>query len=218
LCASFERRPLRQPGGFAAARPPPRPPPNTESPPPWRPADPSLLPKGQPSRLVGTARLDFDLSEAASRDASLSRLEDLPPGSSYLSNMAVDPKLRRMGVARALLAACDAAVAEAAAAAAAARGGEGGGGGGEAGGGGGETGGAGAAAGRAGLYLHVAEADAGARALYAGFGYEAVRREAPGGGGGGGGLLGLLAPGGGGGGGGWRARVLMRRGGAAAGA
>lgn len=64
----------------------------------YRPAppDPSLLPPNQPSRLVGTVGLAFDLEEASSRDG-LARLKELPATACYLSNMAVDPKLRRQG-------------------------------------------------------------------------------------------------------------------------
>jgi hypothetical protein len=54
------------------------------------PADPSLLPPGKDSRLVGTVSLSFP---ADSREAfdSLAPPQDLP----YLANMAVDPKFRR---------------------------------------------------------------------------------------------------------------------------
>ncbi|KXZ52562.1 hypothetical protein GPECTOR_9g606 [Gonium pectorale] len=71
------------------------------------PTDPGVasLPPGQDSRLVGTASL------ALSADAQpIRRLPpvNLPPrGAAYISNMAVDPKFRRQGVARALLAACE---------------------------------------------------------------------------------------------------------------
>ena len=98
--------------------------------------------------------------------------------------MAVDPRLRRQGIARALLAACDAA------AAAAPR--------------------LGAPPARADVYLHVRGGDAAARALYSSFGYEEVEKEAPAGGGGGG-LLGFALGGGGSGGAKQRGRVLMRR-------
>lgn len=65
-------------------------------------ADPALLPPGKDSRLVGTVSLSFG---AASREDfdTLAPPEDEP----YLANMAVDPKFRRQGVARAMLAACD---------------------------------------------------------------------------------------------------------------
>jgi ribosomal protein S18 acetylase RimI-like enzyme len=116
--------------------------------------------------------LAFDLSEAASRDG-LARLRTLPPASAYLSNMAADPKLRRNGVARAMLRGCDAAAA-------------------------GCSAGVGA---RSEVWLHVREGDEAARALYAGFGYEEVEREAQQGGG----LLGF-----GFGGAPRRGRILMR--------
>eukprot|EP00877_Chromochloris_zofingiensis_P010281 jgi/Chrzof1/5506/Cz16g05230.t1 len=65
------------------------------------PTDASLLPKGQSSRLVGTVALSF---HAESRDdfPTLRPPEDEP----YLSNMAVDAKFRRQGMARAMLDAC----------------------------------------------------------------------------------------------------------------
>lgn len=115
------------------------------------PADPSLLPKNQSSRLVGTVGLAFDLEEASTRDG-LERLASLPSGSCYLSNMAVDPKLRRRGVAREMLRACDAAAAAARAP------------------GGGEI---------TEVWLHVREVDDAARPLYEGFGYEEVERDKP---------------------------------------
>ncbi|KAI8475962.1 MAG: acyl-CoA N-acyltransferase [Monoraphidium minutum] len=161
------------------------------------PTDPSLLPKGQPSRVVGTLGLAFDLEDASSRDG-LAALRRLPATACYLSNMAVDPKLRRRGVAAAMLRACDAA----AAAAPRAGGGGGGGGGADDSGGGGDGGGGG---GRSEVYLHVREGDAAARALYSGAGFEEVERDAGGGGGGGGVFgLGFGAPP-------RRPRVLMRR-------
>lgn len=99
--------------------------------------------------------------------------------------MAVDPKLRRQGIARAMLAACDAAAAATPAAAPAA-----------------------AASpppgGHTEIWLHVREGDEPARALYAGFGYDEVEKDAPPAGG----LLGFAF---GGGGGARRGRLLMRR-------
>jgi hypothetical protein len=53
-------------------------------------ADPSLLPPGKSSRLVGVVSLSF--SEAGRED-----FQSLAPPAQqpYLSNMAVDPKFRR---------------------------------------------------------------------------------------------------------------------------
>lgn len=111
---------------------------------------------------MGTVGLAFDLAEASTRDG-LEKLRQLPPAAAYLSNMAVDPKLRRNGVARAMLRACGAAAAR------------------------GPAGGAGAGVARDEIYLHVREGDEPAARLYAGYGYEEVERD----GGGGGGLFGL---------------------------
>jgi hypothetical protein len=54
------------------------------------PVDPSVLPPGQQSRLVGTTALTFG---AALRE-DFPTLQP-PDDAAYLSNMAVDPKLRR---------------------------------------------------------------------------------------------------------------------------
>jgi len=69
--------------------------------------------------------------------------------------MAVDPKLRRQGIARQMLAACNAAAAQCGA----------------------------SARPRSEIWLHVREGDEPARGLYAGCGYEEVEREGGGGGG-----------------------------------
>ncbi|WIA21388.1 hypothetical protein OEZ85_000604 [Tetradesmus obliquus] len=68
------------------------------------PTDPALLPPGKSARLVGVVSLSFS---AAGREdfCSLAPPADQP----YLSNMAVDPKFRRQGIARAMLEACDSA-------------------------------------------------------------------------------------------------------------
>ena len=110
------------------------------------PADPSLLPPGQASRLVGTATLSLD-TEAAQ---PLKRLPPVnrPPtdkSAAYVSNMAVDAKFRRQGIARGLLRACEDAA---------------------------------RAAGKREVWLHVREADAAARALYAACGYAEVAKDA----------------------------------------
>jgi ribosomal protein S18 acetylase RimI-like enzyme len=68
--------------------------------------------------------------------------------------MAVDPKFRRQGVARRMLAACDAALSSPAA----------------------------PGPGRSEIWLHVRDGDEAARGLYAGFGYEEVEEAAGGGG------------------------------------
>ncbi|GIL87045.1 hypothetical protein Vretimale_14180 [Volvox reticuliferus] len=63
------------------------------------------LPPGQGSRIVGTASISLSASSPFVR-----RLPsvNLPPSdAAYISNMAVDPRFRRRGVARALLAACE---------------------------------------------------------------------------------------------------------------
>lgn len=67
------------------------------------PRDKSLLPPGKTSRLVGTATLSFhpDTREA------FPTLQP-SPSACYMANMAVDPRFRRQGIARALLSACEA--------------------------------------------------------------------------------------------------------------
>ncbi|EFJ44376.1 hypothetical protein VOLCADRAFT_118746 [Volvox carteri f. nagariensis] len=63
------------------------------------------LPPGQDSRLVGTAAVSFS---AESQPVRRLPPVNLPPsGGAYVSNMAVDPRVRRRGVARALLTACE---------------------------------------------------------------------------------------------------------------
>jgi ribosomal protein S18 acetylase RimI-like enzyme len=68
------------------------------------PTDPSLLPPNQTTRLVGTVTLSF-------HPDTRQEFPTLPPptSSAYLSNMAVEQKLRRQGIAKAMLEACDAA-------------------------------------------------------------------------------------------------------------
>lgn len=71
------------------------------------PTDGTPLPPGQDSRLVGTATLSLDPSALP-----LQRLPpvNLPPrngGAAYISNMAVDSKFRRHGIARAMLGLCE---------------------------------------------------------------------------------------------------------------
>ncbi|PNH12032.1 hypothetical protein TSOC_001094 [Tetrabaena socialis] len=71
------------------------------------PSDPSsaLLPPGQASRLIGTAAVSLSPASQLMRRLPPANLP--PPSAAYVSNMAVDPKFRRRGVARALLAACE---------------------------------------------------------------------------------------------------------------
>lgn len=60
------------------------------------------LPPGQSSRLVATASISFD---PVSRE-SFQTLQP-PDEDAYLCNIAVDPKFRRRGIARQMLAACE---------------------------------------------------------------------------------------------------------------
>ncbi|KAG2441755.1 hypothetical protein HXX76_003368 [Chlamydomonas incerta] len=63
------------------------------------------LPPGQDSRLVATAAVSL-----SAQDMPVRRLpppNPPPAAAAYISNMAVDPKFRRQGIARALLAACE---------------------------------------------------------------------------------------------------------------
>ena len=64
-------------------------------------ADPSLLPPGRSHRVVGTAAVTFAEEEDAEE------ISRLPVDSAHLTNMAVDGKLRKQGIARLLLAACE---------------------------------------------------------------------------------------------------------------
>jgi len=66
------------------------------------PSDPSLLPPKGDSRLTATLALSF-------HPDTMQPCPTLPPppDTAYLSNMAVDVKLRRQGIARALLAAAE---------------------------------------------------------------------------------------------------------------
>lgn len=67
------------------------------------PSDPSRLPEGRESRLVGAAGLSFH------RDTREEFRTLQPPDAAvYLSNMAVDPSFRREGIARQMLVACEA--------------------------------------------------------------------------------------------------------------
>eukprot|EP00197_Chlamydomonas_leiostraca_P002565 CAMPEP_0202858056 /NCGR_PEP_ID=MMETSP1391-20130828/746_1 /ASSEMBLY_ACC=CAM_ASM_000867 /TAXON_ID=1034604 /ORGANISM="Chlamydomonas leiostraca, Strain SAG 11-49" /LENGTH=239 /DNA_ID=CAMNT_0049536927 /DNA_START=230 /DNA_END=949 /DNA_ORIENTATION=- len=70
------------------------------------PSDPALRPPNRDCRVIGTVALSL-------HQDTLQQIPTLPPPphSAYLSNMAVDQKFRRMGVAKALLALCDQAVA-----------------------------------------------------------------------------------------------------------
>jgi ribosomal protein S18 acetylase RimI-like enzyme len=71
------------------------------------PDDPSQapLPPGQDSRLVGTACISLSADSAPVRRLPSANVP--PRGVAYVSSMAVDPRVRRRGVARALLAACE---------------------------------------------------------------------------------------------------------------
>lgn len=71
-----------------------------------QPADPSLLPPGQASRLCATVGLSF-CRETREDFPTLQPPDDAV----YLSNMSVDAKLRRRGLARRMLAAAEALVA-----------------------------------------------------------------------------------------------------------
>lgn len=64
-------------------------------------ADASILPPGRLHRVVGTAAVTF----AEEEDAGDTPI--LPADSAHLTNMAVDGKLRKQGIARLLLAACE---------------------------------------------------------------------------------------------------------------
>ncbi|KAJ9506305.1 hypothetical protein QJQ45_019772 [Haematococcus lacustris] len=70
------------------------------------PSDPALLPPNQDSRPVGTVTLSL-------HPDTLQQTPTLPPppDTAYLSNMAVDTKFRRCGIARALLCVSDQAAA-----------------------------------------------------------------------------------------------------------
>lgn len=67
----------------------------------------SWLPPGQTSRLVATASISF---HPDSRD-TFQTLQP-PDADAYLCNIAVDPKFRRRGLARRMLAACEAMAAD----------------------------------------------------------------------------------------------------------
>lgn len=71
-----------------------------------RPEDASLLPPGQDARVVGTACIA--LSSSAQCVQRLPPIHPPPQDSGYVCNMAVDPRFRRMGIAQAMLAACEA--------------------------------------------------------------------------------------------------------------
>ncbi|PNW71507.1 hypothetical protein CHLRE_16g657150v5 [Chlamydomonas reinhardtii] len=63
------------------------------------------LPPGQDSRLVATASVSLSAQDMLVR--RLPPPNPPPAAAAYISNMAVDPKFRRQGIARALLAACE---------------------------------------------------------------------------------------------------------------
>ncbi|CAL8463262.1 g2796 [Coccomyxa elongata] len=68
------------------------------------PKDASLLPSGRAHRVVGTAAVTFSKEE----DAEVSGdWPVLPADSAHVTNMAVDQKLRKQGIARLLLATCE---------------------------------------------------------------------------------------------------------------
>ena len=70
--------------------------------------DEALLPPGRAFRVVGTATVT--LQDDASQELGepwLPAREAVPAGAAQLANMAVERKLRRMGVARLLLAAAE---------------------------------------------------------------------------------------------------------------
>lgn len=66
------------------------------------PTDASLLPPGQSSRLVATVGL-------ALQPVAVQKFNTLQPplGAAYLSNLAVDKKLQRQGIGRAMVAVCE---------------------------------------------------------------------------------------------------------------
>lgn len=64
---------------------------------------PAWLPEGQVSRLIATASISF---HPDSRETFQSLQP--PDSDAYLCNIAVDPKFRRRGIARKMLAACEA--------------------------------------------------------------------------------------------------------------
>jgi len=67
----------------------------------------SWLPEGKTSRLIATASISF---HPDSRETFQSLQP--PDNDAYLCNIAVDPKFRRQGIARQMLAACEALAAE----------------------------------------------------------------------------------------------------------
>ncbi|KAK9839526.1 hypothetical protein WJX81_007401 [Elliptochloris bilobata] len=74
------------------------------------PTDTTLLPAGRTTRLVGTAGISIDPAERE----FFGPFQVRPPDTSvYLSNMAVDARFRRQGIAQLLLAACEQAAAAA---------------------------------------------------------------------------------------------------------
>lgn len=72
-------------------------------------ADSALLPPGRAFRVVGTATVTLQDDEAPQGFGGqlLPAGEPLPAGTAQLANMAVEQKVRRMGVARLLLAAAE---------------------------------------------------------------------------------------------------------------
>lgn len=67
-------------------------------------ADASLLPSGRAHRVVGTAAVTFSKEEDAEVSGDWPML---PADSAHVTNMAVDQKLRKQGIARLLLATCE---------------------------------------------------------------------------------------------------------------
>ncbi len=67
-------------------------------------ADSSLLPPGRAHRVVGTAAVTFSEEEDAEVSGDWPML---PADSAHVTNMAVDQKLRKQGIARLLLATCE---------------------------------------------------------------------------------------------------------------
>ena len=71
-------------------------------------ADTALLPPGRAFRVVGTATVTLqDDAPQGFGEQLLPASEPLPAGTAQLANMAVEQRLRRMGVARLLLAAAE---------------------------------------------------------------------------------------------------------------
>jgi ribosomal protein S18 acetylase RimI-like enzyme len=122
-----------------------------------------------PRRVAGVACVSFAAGDGSRAElAGIEGVTKPPGGEPYLFNVAVDPRLRRRGVASALVRAAEEAARRQAAAAT---------GGGGSGGGGGGGGGGGTESTRTSMWLHVRQADEAAQALYRRAGYEEVGRD-----------------------------------------